>query len=83
MSAPFVSGTAALLLSIHRQWSPDQVMERITRTARPLVNVSPLEVGKLGDGMLDAAAALAPDLLPASSEPPANAGDEHFVPRRP
>jgi subtilisin family serine protease len=62
MSAPFVAGTAALLLSLHPAWTSAQVFDRLAQTAKPLVNVPPTEVGKLGGGMLDAAAALLPDL---------------------
>jgi subtilisin family serine protease len=33
MAAPYVSGLAALLLSKHKDWTPDQVAARITSTA--------------------------------------------------
>lgn len=64
MSAPFVAGTAALLLSLHPTWSPSTVLERITSTASHLYGVSPAQHDKLGEGMLNAGAALEPDYDP-------------------
>ncbi|MBK7366884.1 MAG: S8 family serine peptidase [Candidatus Eisenbacteria bacterium] len=64
MSTPFVAGTAALLLSLHPAWSPSTVLERITSTASHLYGVSPAQQDKLGDGMLNAGNALAPDYNP-------------------
>lgn len=64
MSTPFVAGTAALLLSVHPTWSPSTVLERITSTASHLYGVSPAQQDKLGDGMLNAGNALAPDYDP-------------------
>jgi len=61
MAAPFVSATAALLVSIHPNWDLRLVMMRIGNTASPVVTSDPALVGKFGDGVLDAAAALAPD----------------------
>lgn len=64
MSTPFVTGTAALLLSVHPDWSPSRVLERIGSTATHLTGLTPAQYGKLGDGMLNAGAALAPDYDP-------------------
>lgn len=64
MSTPFVAGTAALLLSLHPAWSPGQVFERILQTSSHLYGLSPAQVDKLGDGMLNAGAALAADYAP-------------------
>jgi subtilisin family serine protease len=36
LAAPVVSGAAALLLSLHPTWTPDQVRARLTSTARDL-----------------------------------------------
>lgn len=73
MAAPFVSGTAALLLSVHPDWSQAEVMDRLASSARPAVAVTPSQVGRLGAGALNAAAALAPDarfqLLPRPQQP--------------
>ena len=61
MSAPFVAGTAALLYALHPQWTTIEVLDRLAATARPLVHVNSSMQGRLGAGMLDAGAALAPD----------------------
>lgn len=70
MSAPFVAGTAALLLQVHPTWTADRIFWRMSSTARPLQNVSPGQVGLLGSGMLDVGAALAPDAGPGQEAPP-------------
>lgn len=69
MSAPFVAGTAALLIAVHPQWSPDQVLARMGSTARPLQAVPSTMQGKLGLGMIDAGAALRPDRVISPLEP--------------
>lgn len=77
MSAPFVSGTAALLLAIHPQWGEEEVMGRIGSTARWFTGVGPDQDGKLGDGMLDVGAALAPDIpLVMGPNPPQVPSDQ-------
>ena len=64
MSAPFVSGTAALLLAVHPTWSPAQVMARMGATASHLYGLTPAQYDNMGEGMLDAAAALMVDYAP-------------------
>ncbi|MBI5168266.1 MAG: S8 family serine peptidase [Candidatus Eisenbacteria bacterium] len=64
MSTPFVSGTAALLLSLHPSWSSGQTLERLTQTSSHLYGLTPAQVDKLGEGMVNAGAALAPDYAP-------------------
>ncbi|HTR98020.1 MAG TPA: S8 family serine peptidase [Candidatus Acidoferrales bacterium] len=61
MSTPFVAGTAALLLGLHPGWGTADVFARIAATSQHLNNVAATEAGKLGAGMLDSGAALAPD----------------------
>ncbi|MEK7317256.1 MAG: S8 family serine peptidase [Candidatus Eisenbacteria bacterium] len=61
MAAPFVSATAALLVSIHPNWDLRLVMMRIGNTASPVVTSDAVLAEKFGAGVLDAAAALAPD----------------------
>ncbi|MBI5837019.1 MAG: S8 family serine peptidase [Candidatus Eisenbacteria bacterium] len=61
MSAPFVSGTSALLLSLHPNWNHDQVIQRLTATAGPVATSRSEQAGKLGVGSLDAGAALRAD----------------------
>ena len=61
MSAPFVSGTAALLVGLHPEWDQRQVLTRLRSTVRSLDALNPQLAGSLGAGALDAGAALAPD----------------------
>jgi subtilisin family serine protease len=61
MSAPFVSGTAALLVSLHPGWGSEEVMSRLALTARPLHDLSVPQREKMGEGMLDTRAALLVD----------------------
>ena len=72
MSAPFVSGTAALLLAIHPTWLPDQVLERMNNSVQDMRSVPAIMAGKLGDGMLDVGGALRPDqtVSPIETTPP-------------
>jgi len=78
MSAPFVAGTVALLLEKHPGWHRSEMLTRLAGTARPLVGVSCEQQGKLGAGMLDGAAALAPDYLPHRA--PGYGGNEGDLP---
>ncbi len=68
MAAPFVSGAAALLLSLHPLWNRQQVMDRLAATAVSLDELNPEMAGELGAGELDAAAALAADPLPTGTD---------------
>ena len=61
MSAPFVAGTAALLVSLHPGWGSEEVMQRLALTARPLRDLSVPQREKMGEGMLDTRAALLVD----------------------
>lgn len=61
MSAPFVSGTSALLLERHPAWHMREVMDRLGATAHAIVNATPAQQGRLGAGALHAGDALAPD----------------------
>lgn len=70
MSAPFVAGTAALLLQIHPEWNADRVMGRLGATARPILEATAAQRGKLGVGALDAGAALWPDFRPSVEPAP-------------
>jgi subtilisin family serine protease len=61
MSTPWVAGGAALLLSVHPEWDRGDVMQRLGDGARafdPTVNEA---TSHYGAGILDLAAALAPD----------------------
>jgi subtilisin family serine protease len=69
MSTPFVAGTAALLLQLHPSWPAYGVMARLADAAAPMNGLSAAQFGKLGAGMLDAGAALAPD-APTDEDPP-------------
>lgn len=61
MSTPLVAGTAALLLSIHPDWHRNEVIARLAAHSQAISCTNPDQTGKLGDGMLLAGAALAPD----------------------
>jgi len=61
MSAPFVSGTAALLLGLHPGWDLSLVMARLRLGARPLLATSAQQAGNLGAGVLDIGGTLADD----------------------
>lgn len=58
MAAPFVSATAALLLSVHPDWNQELVMARIRATGSPVVTTNPNLQDKFGAGVVNAAAAL-------------------------
>lgn len=53
IAAPHVAGTAALMLAGNRDLSPDQVMDALVATARPMDG----DLADVGAGYLDAAAA--------------------------
>ena len=72
MSTPLVAGTAALLLSLHPDWRRNEVIARLAAHTEAITCESPSQLGKLGDGMLMAGAALAPDFHDA---PPVADGD--------
>ncbi len=56
MATPHVAGTAALLLSVHPDWSFAQVKDQIVRTTTPRAGL----VGKTIGGLVNAARALVP-----------------------
>ena len=58
MATPFVSGVAALILSLHPDWSPAQVRRRLVAACRD--TSSPGFDTLSGHGLLDPAGALAP-----------------------
>jgi hypothetical protein len=49
-AAPMVAGTAAAILALHPDWTPDQVKGQLLLTATPLPNAVP---GSVGVGELD------------------------------
>jgi hypothetical protein len=61
MAAPFVSGSAALLLGLHPTWTLSNVMARLRGAARPFASITFAQAGKLGGGVLDARMALEDD----------------------
>jgi subtilisin family serine protease len=52
-SAPIVSGTAALIKSLHPTWTPGQIAEQIRVTADPIDNLNPNYVQQLGLGRVN------------------------------
>ena len=61
MSAPFVSGTAALLIGLHTDWGLTPVMKRMALYTRPMTGIKSVQAGRLGSGVLDARGALDDD----------------------
>jgi hypothetical protein len=72
MSAPWVSGGAALLLARHPGWTQALVLGRLAATAQPVETVDPEGNTHFGAGRLDLGAALAADA-------PRGAGDDPSV----
>ncbi len=71
MSAPFVSGTAALLLAVHPSWTTEEVVDRMEASAAPLTgDLPPGLASNLGHGALDAGAALLGNLTVVGDPPP-------------
>lgn len=58
VAAPFVSGVAGLLKSLHPTWSPALITWQILNTTISVDGVNPTYAGQLGHGRLDAGAAL-------------------------
>lgn len=59
-AAPLASAAAALLLHQEGALGPEDVVDRLCRTARPIDHLNPAYDGRLGSGLLDVAAALTP-----------------------
>ena len=74
MSAPFVTGAAALLAQSHPAWGHDEMEARLTGTSRT-IPIATLPIGAqqrdFGSGALDIGAALAPDFVPGPNQTPA------------
>jgi serine protease AprX len=70
-AAPVVAGTAAYLLALHPEWTPDQVKGALMLTTRPTPSAAPLSEGV---GVVNAAAAAA-----VVAPPNPNAALEQFV----
>ena len=45
MATPHVTGVAALLKQMHRNWTPEQLKDAIVNSAKPLSGVSPYDCG--------------------------------------
>lgn len=59
-AAPFVSGGAGLLLSLHPDWTPAMVNAQLIQTADDLDTLNPSYAGLLGSGRLNLATAMQP-----------------------
>jgi subtilisin family serine protease len=57
-AAPFVSGAAGLLLTLHPEWTPAMVRSQFMHTTDELYNLNPSFIGLLGSGRLNIAAAM-------------------------
>lgn len=74
VSAPMVSGAAALLLALDRKLNAAQLTVLLSSNAAPLVGVDDRMIGKYGRGRIDVAAAVAKvlkRLKPPAEAPPA------------
>ena len=69
MATPFVSGEAALIHAVYGTLDPTGVAERISCSARPLVDIDPSYAAKLGAGHADVAASLAPGACDTTAPP--------------
>jgi hypothetical protein len=66
MACPHVSGVAALILSVYggESFTPDMLRARLLYSATPLAGFDPANASRMGAGLLNAAAALAPGATP-------------------
>lgn len=53
MSTPIAAGAAALVKSLHPDWSPQQIMLQLTMSADPIDHINPDFAGLLGTGRLN------------------------------
>jgi subtilisin family serine protease len=79
MSAPWVSGGAALLIAAYPTWPRTRVLARLQTTATPIDPTVPDAAAKFGAGILNLASALAPETPgdPSASDPPIARGPGH------
>ncbi|MCW1892114.1 MAG: S8 family serine peptidase [Candidatus Uhrbacteria bacterium] len=66
LAAPLVSGAAALLKSMHPDWSPLRMKKQLMQTADPIMVAEEAYRGKMGSGRLNVGSALTVELLPES-----------------
>lgn len=62
MASPVVTGVAALVKAIHRDWLPGQIAAQVRSTALSIDAQNPGYEGLLGSGRVDAAAAVSRDV---------------------
>ncbi len=69
MACPHVSGVAAMILSVYgyEGFTPDMLRTRLLGSATSLAGYDPTYASRMGAGLLNASAALAPDCSPAPS----------------
>ena len=67
MSAPFVSGAAALAIQAHPSFTAEAIENLLSNSAKDISSLNPLYSGKLGAGRLDIGALMG--LLPAAPPP--------------
>ena len=64
-SAPLVAGVAALVKTLHPEWTVDQVREQLRITADNIDSVNPAFRGRMGQGRINAFRAVTVDDRPA------------------
>ncbi len=64
MASPIVAGVAALIKTMHMNYTPQQLKDRIMLTADPIDDINPNHAGKLGAGRVNAYTATMYDKIP-------------------
>jgi minor extracellular serine protease Vpr len=62
-AAPYVSGAIALILQMHPDWTPAQVMSALATTATPVRERDPFAIFSQGSGRIDVPLAIQTDTL--------------------
>ena len=62
MAAPLVAGTAALVKSVHHEWTPEQIALQLQLTADDIDHINPFYAGNIGSGRLNMFSALSDEI---------------------
>ena len=64
MASPVAAGIAAMIKSVHPEYTPAQIRQRMSETADPMPNEPYFEQGKLGGGRINAFKAVLSEKIP-------------------